>query len=80
MKMNKPRFAELCNMLAGRRATTERERWDVLWAHPRASEFVAHCYGEGLHDNHIDTALRRHFSRPAPVGEPAPNFCLNLRD
>jgi hypothetical protein len=63
MKMNRPRFANLQTMLAGKRATTERERWDALWASPDHPEFLRRCYAEGLNDNHIDTALRRHFNR-----------------
>ncbi len=63
MKMNNPRFTNLQTMLAGQYATTERQRWDALYAHPDGAEFVKRCYAEGLNDNHIDTALRRHFNR-----------------
>ena len=65
MKMNAPRFANLQTLLAGKYANTERERWAHLWAHPSGGEFLRRCYAEGLNDNHIDTALRKHFTRPS---------------
>jgi len=63
MKMNRPRYIELTVMLAGRRATTERERWDQLWTHECGQQWLAHCYAEGLTDTHIDTALRKWLGR-----------------
>ena len=58
LKMNPPRFAELRNFCAGRYAANERQRWDALHAHPNGSWFLRNCYAEGLHDEHIASALR----------------------
>ena len=58
MSMSKARQAELRVICAGKYAANERQRWDVLWEHPSATQFMSNCYADGLQDNHIATGLR----------------------
>ncbi len=38
----------------------ERERWDALWRAVDESGYESwRLYGPGIHDSHVDTALRR---------------------
>ena len=43
------------------KGTSERDRWDALWnvSGDGYSVQLQTLYSQGLHDDHIDTALRR---------------------
>jgi hypothetical protein len=62
LKMASLRVAELRNICAGKKAATERQRWDAVWTHPNGSWFIRNCYADGLQDDHIASALRMVFS------------------
>ena len=44
--------------------SAKRYRWDVLW-HAKQTEFVCNTLYKYMDDDHIDTALRKIFERPA---------------
>ena len=71
MKMTKDLYRRFEETLSGKTATTERERWDILWMYEdgirrdlgdeasRPSSLIRAANAEGLDDFHIDTALRK---------------------
>ncbi len=59
MKMSKETFAKLAEAVNVPQGATERQRWDALWQAVDARRITYHEVFRGLHDDHVDTALRR---------------------